>query len=182
MFHLPGAVGHSTGDSLVEPDHVNRCRELLAQRPDRVALGSGRWAAAPPLTDWRPAAADIATGWKGLDIGPATSAAFAKIIGEAGTVLWNGPMGAFEDPRFSAGTRAIAEAVAGSPAFSVVGGGDTVAAVRRFHLSDRINHLSTGGGATLEFIESGDLPGLRALRESVTGGDWPQVPSVAAGH
>jgi phosphoglycerate kinase len=108
----------------------------------------------------------VPDGWKGLDIGPGTAAEFSDLIGEARTVLWNGPMGVFEDPRFAAGTRTVAEAVASCKGFTVVGGGDSAAAVKRFGLEKEIDHVSTGGGASLEFIEQGDLPGLRALRES----------------
>ena len=96
-----------------------------------------------------------------------TASTFAEIVREAGLVLWNGPMGMFEDPRFAAGTEMLARAVAESTAFSVVGGGDTLAAVDQFHLSDGIDHLSTRGGAMLEFVEYGDLPGLQALRRSL---------------
>ena len=91
---------------------------------------------------------------------------FSDVIMEAGTVLWNGPMGGFEDPRFAAGTKTIAQAMSETSAFTFVGGGDSASAVNKFGLSDSINHVSTGGGATLELIEKGDLPGLKVLRES----------------
>jgi phosphoglycerate kinase len=106
----------------------------------------------------------IPDGWKGLDIGPETAGTYADIVTEAKTVLWNGPMGIFELAPFAAGTRTVAEAVAASRAFTVVGGGDSAAAIREFGLADQVDHVSTGGGASLEFIEQGDLPGLQALR------------------
>ncbi len=109
---------------------------------------------------------DIERGWKGLDIGPATAQLYADVVRRAGTVLWNGPMGVFEDDRFAGGTRVVAEAVASCPGFTVVGGGDSAAAIDRFGLAPRIDHLSTGGGATLELLRDGDLPGLRALRNA----------------
>ena len=103
-------------------------------------------------------------GWQGLDIGPDTVAAYAEVIRTAGTVLWNGPMGVFEDARFGAGTAGVARAVAECPGYTVVGGGDSAAAVDELGLGDRIDFISTGGGASLELLEYGDLPGLAALR------------------
>ena len=105
-------------------------------------------------------------GWRGLDIGPGSAAEFGDVVLEAGTVLWNGPMGLFEDPRFAAGTEAVARAMATSRAFTVIGGGDSAAAVAQFGLADDMDHVSTGGGASLELIEQGDLPGLAALRSA----------------
>jgi len=102
----------------------------------------------------------------GVDIGPGTAAVFTDVILDAGTVLWNGPMGVFEDPRFEAGTRAVASAMAETRAFTVVGGGDSAAAAKEFGVDTDMDHVSTGGGASLELIEQGDLPGLAALRES----------------
>jgi phosphoglycerate kinase len=109
---------------------------------------------------------DIPTGWSALDIGPATAEIFADLIASAATVLWNGPMGVFEDARFGNGTRAVADAVAQCKGFTVVGGGETAAALAHFGLAGSVDHLSTGGGASLELLRYGDLPGLRALRSS----------------
>ena len=103
---------------------------------------------------------------KGFDIGPGTAAAFSDIVMEARTVFWNGPMGMFEDARFAAGTRTLAQAMADTKAFTVVGGGDSAAALAEFRLDDEVDHVSTGGGASLELLELGDLPGLAALREA----------------
>jgi phosphoglycerate kinase len=103
----------------------------------------------------------------GLDIGPESASIFADIIGEASTVLWNGPMGVFEMEPFAAGTRTVAEAVADCHGFTVIGGGDSAAAIRQFGLAAEVDHVSTGGGAALELIEQGDLPGLAALRNRV---------------
>jgi phosphoglycerate kinase len=106
---------------------------------------------------------DVPDGWMGLDIGPRTAETYGGIIARAGTVFWNGPMGAFEVEPFAAGTRAVAQAVAETPGTTVVGGGDSVAALQRFGLAERITHLSTGGGASLELIEGRTLPGVEAL-------------------
>lgn len=159
------AQGLEVGESLVEPDHVDACRDLLAggvvRIPSDVVVAPRM--AADAETRVVPAGA-IPPGWMGLDIGPGTAADYADEIGGAGTVFWNGPMGVFEMEPFAAGTRTVAEAVADARGFTVVGGGDSAAAVRRFGVDDRIDHISTGGGASLEYLEQGDLPGLAALR------------------
>ena len=166
-FTFFAALGHSVGDSLLEEDQVDICRDLLdgGKRillpSDVVALGPG--------DDVRQLGRNIPDGWKGLDIGPGSAAEFTDEIEGARTVLWNGPMGVFEDERFAAGTRAVADAMANTKAFTVVGGGDSASALHQFGLDKEIDHLSTGGGASLEFIEQGDLPGLEALREAVRG-------------
>jgi phosphoglycerate kinase len=106
---------------------------------------------------------DVPEGWMGLDIGPRTAEGYAQVIAGAGSVFWNGPMGAFELEPFAAGTRAVAEAVAACEGTSVVGGGDSAAALTQFGLADRVTHLSTGGGAALELIEGKALPGVEVL-------------------
>ena len=123
-------------------------------------------ALAPDGRHTRQVGRTVPDGWRGMDIGPGTAAEFADEITAASTVFWNGPMGVFEDERFAAGTRAVAQAVAACRGFTVVGGGDSASAVARFGLTDRVGHLSTGGGAALELLEHGDLPGLVALREA----------------
>jgi len=167
MFTFFLAQGHSVGVSLVEPEMVDDCRRLLES--GRVHIPTDV-VVAEEITDdaeARVVRADaMPADAKGLDIGPETAEAFSAEIGAAALLLWNGPMGVFEMTPFAAGTRAVADAVARCPGFTVVGGGDSAAAVRRFGLGDRIDHVSTGGGASLEFIEQGDLPGLKALRES----------------
>jgi phosphoglycerate kinase len=164
-FTFLAAQGHRIGDSLFEPDHLAECARLLASGR-RILLPTDLTVLGPD-DQVRQVGLDVPDGWKGLDIGPGTAAEFADTIGEARTILWNGPMGVFEDPRFAAGTRAVAEAVAAAPGFTVVGGGDSAAALAEFGLSDRIDHISTGGGASLEFLEQGDLPGLAALRRGM---------------
>jgi phosphoglycerate kinase len=168
-FTFLAAQGYAVGDSLVEPDRVDHCRELLASGRIRVPTDV---VAASEMTETAETrhvgAQSIPDGWKGLDIGPETAATYADEIGGAATVLWNGPMGVFEMAPFAAGTRTVAEAVADCRGYTVVGGGDSAAAVRQMGFADRIDHVSTGGGASLELIEFGDLPGLIALR---AGGD-----------
>jgi phosphoglycerate kinase len=168
-FPFLAAQGHEVGSSLCAPDDVVLARRALdADREARASLRLPRDlvvaerlsedAAARPLEG-----VDVPAGLMGLDIGPETSATYAAIVAEAGTVFWNGPMGAFEIEQFAAGTRIVADAVAAAPGTTVVGGGDSVAALQRFGLADRVTHLSTGGGASLELIEGKTLPGVEAL-------------------
>jgi len=169
-FTLLAASGGAIGDSLVEPDRFDdvrasgeraRTRGVAIELPiDVVAAAAAEDAEARTV----PAGA-IPAGLKGLDIGPATVARFGEVIAGAKTVLWNGPMGVFEHPPFDAGTRGVALAVAAAPAFTVVGGGDSLAAVRAAGLEGSFDHLSTGGGASLEFLEGRALPGITILEE-----------------
>jgi phosphoglycerate kinase len=176
-FTFLKAQGRSIGSSLLEEDMVDTCRRLLDQHggaihlpEDLTALGEGGKLFEPDAGgSVRQAGVDLPPGWMGVDIGPGTAAAFSDVIAEAGTVLWNGPMGVFEDPRFEAGTRTIAEAIAGCRGFTVVGGGDSAAAAKQFGVDGDMDHVSTGGGASLELIEQGDLPGLEALRGGTEG-------------
>jgi phosphoglycerate kinase len=161
-FTFLAAKGYPVGSSICELDQVATCRRLLdVGKPihlpeDITGLDAdGNYATFGVRL---PEAA------RGLDIGPGTAAAFSDVIMDARTVFWNGPMGMFEDDRFAAGTRTVAEAVAHTKAFTVVGGGDSAAALARFGLADAVDHVSTGGGASLELLELGDLPGLTALR------------------
>lgn len=161
-FTFLAARGLPVGDSICELDQVATCRRLLdSGKPihlpdDIVGLDAdGNYATYGQR---------LPNGAKGLDIGPGSAAAFSDVIMEARTVFWNGPMGMFEDERFAAGTRTVARAMADTKAFTVVGGGDSAAALARFGLDDEVDHVSTGGGASLELLELGDLPGLAALR------------------
>ena len=170
-FTFLKAKGHDVGDSLLEEDMVATCARLLDSGAtihlpeDITALGGGGKLFDPEAGgEVRQAGVNLSSGWMGVDVGPYSAALFTDVILDAGTVLWNGPMGVFEDPRFEAGTRAIAEAMAETRAFTVVGGGDSAAAAKQFGVDRSVDHVSTGGGASLELIEQGDLPGLAALR------------------
>ena len=165
-FTFLAAQGYGIGDSLWEPDQVDTCKRLLAE-----TAASGKTIHLPEDLVGVDAGGNFATfgralpdGAKGFDIGPGSAAAFSDVIMDARTVFWNGPMGMFEDPRFAAGTRTVAQAMADTKAFTVVGGGDSAAALAQFRLDDEVDHVSTGGGASLELLELGDLPGLAALR------------------
>jgi phosphoglycerate kinase len=171
-FTLIAADGGAIGDSLVEPERFDEVRAARAQAAERgvavvlpvdVIAAQEMSAGSPRET----VTADrIPEGWKGLDVGPETVRVFASTIGDAKTVLWNGPMGVFELEPFAAGTLGIAQAIAASGAFSVVGGGDSLLAVRQAGLENAFDHLSTGGGASLEFLEGRALPGITILEES----------------
>ncbi len=171
-FPLLLAKGLEVGRSKVEEGTAETARAVLAAAAGatcELVLPSDVVVAAEPAAGAarHVVGADaIPSAEMGLDIGPATAAAFAERLRAAGTVFWNGPMGLFEVPDFAAGTRAVGEAVAGCPGVSVVGGGDTVSAVRSFGLADRITHVSTGGGASMEFLEGKALPGVEALLDA----------------
>jgi phosphoglycerate kinase len=160
------AQGHEVGGSLCEEEGLEPAREVLAGGSEKLRLPidlvAGREFSAD--TEVRELdGVDVPDGWMGLDVGRRSASGYAEVIRDAGTVFWNGPMGAFELEPFAAGTRAVAEAVAESGAVSVVGGGDSAAALAEFGLADRVTHLSTGGGASLELIEGKALPGVEAL-------------------
>jgi phosphoglycerate kinase len=165
------AQGHPTGASLCEEEGVEPARNALETSyaddkavlwlPTDLILGD-RFAADARRREVE--SVDVPDGWMGLDIGFDTATAYAGQIGGAGTVFWNGPMGAFELPPFAPGTQAVAQAVAGCDGTTIVGGGDSVAALHKFGLADRVDHVSTGGGASLELVEGKPLPGVEVLR------------------
>jgi phosphoglycerate kinase len=171
-FSFFRSQGVATGNSLVEDEGVELAGRVLehgAQSKGELVLPTdlviGR--SFEPNTEVRELdGVEVPDGWMGLDIGPSTAAAYADAIAKAGTVFWNGPMGAFELEPFAAGTRRIAEAIAETPAFTVVGGGDSAAALTQFGIADRIDWLSTGGGASLELMEGKELPGVEALMDT----------------
>ncbi len=166
-FTFFAAQGKPIGNSLFEPDMVDTCRDLLAK-----AETMGKTIYLPDDITGTDADGNFAQfgsrlgeGAIGYDIGPGAAAAFTDVIMDARMVFWNGPMGMFEDERFESGTRTVAQAMADTKAFTVVGGGDSAAALAQFRLDDEVDHVSTGGGASLELLENGDLPGLDALRK-----------------
>jgi phosphoglycerate kinase len=162
------AQGYPVGDSLVEDDVLDTARELLSQGGKRLRLPvdvviADRYEAEAERKVM--AMASVPDGWRILDIGPETVKSFGKVIAESQTVVWNGPMGVFEFPRFAEGTIGVARAVADSGSTSIIGGGDSVAAIQQAGLADQITHISTGGGASLEMLEGVELPGLAALQD-----------------
>ena len=170
-FTFLAAKGNSVGASLCEDDMIDTCARLLdgpktIHLPyDVTALGPGGKLMDPEAGgEVRQMGTNLPDGWTGVDIGPGSAAAFGDVIHEARTVLWNGPMGVFEDPRFGGGTGAVAHAMADTRACTVVGGGDSAAAAKLFGVEHEMDHVSTGGGASLALIEQGDLVGIKALR------------------
>jgi phosphoglycerate kinase len=171
-FSFFRAQGIPTGDSLVEEEGVELARRALEKAdssdcrmrlPVDLVIGE-RFDESAEHRELD--GVEVPDGWMGLDIGPRTAAAYAEEVGKAGTVFWNGPMGAFELAPFAAGTRAVAEAVASAPGTTVVGGGDSGAALSEFGLADQVDHLSTGGGAALELLEGKSLPGVEVLDDA----------------
>ena len=170
-FTLLAAAGADVGDSPVEPDRFEEVRAASAKARERgvqivlpVDVVAATEALAGVATSVVPADA-IPAGMKGLDVGPETVATFAQVIATAKTVFWNGPLGVFELEAFGSGTLGVADAIAGADAFTVVGGGDSLLAVKRAGLAERFDHLSTGGGASLEFLEGKALPGIEILED-----------------
>ena len=161
------AQGYGVGDSLLQADQVDTVKALLEANRDKIVLPTDFVIADAFAADaaTRVVPADqIPDGWMGLDIGPDSRAAFAEVLADAKTIFWNGPVGVFEMEAFAEGTRAVAEAIAASDAFSVVGGGDSAAAVRTLGVDENaFSHISTGGGASLEFLEGKELPGIAIL-------------------
>ncbi|HAF62811.1 MAG TPA: phosphoglycerate kinase [Anaerolineaceae bacterium] len=162
------AQGYPVGDSLVEDDVLDVARELVEQGSNKLRLPVDMVIAdkfEDDATQKTMPTGPVPDGWRILDIGPETVTAYAKEIAGAKTVVWNGPMGVFEFPNFAKGTFAIAKAVAESGAVSIIGGGDSVSAVNKSGLADKISHISTGGGASLEMLEGIELPGLAVLQD-----------------
>jgi phosphoglycerate kinase len=171
-FSFFRAQGIPTGNSLVEEEGVEPAKKALERAGSvgcdlRLPLDLVLGREFDATTERRESdGVEVPDGWMGLDVGPRTAASYAEAIGRAGTVLWNGPMGAFELEPFAAGTRTVAEAVAAAPGTTVIGGGDSVAALQQFGLGEKVDWLSTGGGASLELLEGKKLPGVEALRDA----------------
>ncbi len=168
------AAGHAVGHSLYEPELVDNARQMMSSAhraeipiPQDVVVALEVSASAPAYK--RPVDS-VDDDEMIVDIGPRTAAQYAQLLRSAGTIVWNGPVGVFEIDQFAAGTRALAEAAASSDAFSIAGGGDTLAALEKFGLSDQVSYISTGGGAFLEFLEGRTLPAVAVLEERAAGG------------
>ncbi|HEX2131996.1 MAG TPA: phosphoglycerate kinase [Actinophytocola sp.] len=169
-FTFLAAEGLGVGDSLLEAEMIDTCKRLLAAAGGKIQLPADVVMAddfSAEANTQSVLVAEMREKWKGLDIGPITAERYAAVLAEAGTVFWNGPMGVFELAPFAEGTRGVAQAIVDSSSYSVVGGGDSAAAVRALGLpEDGFSHISTGGGASLEFLEGKDLPGIEVLERS----------------
>ena len=173
-YTFKAALGGKVGDSICEPDQFQTAKDILAKAKElgvNIYLAEDAVAAdafsADANTQIVPANA-IPDGWEGLDIGPKAEAEFAKVIAESKTILWNGPVGVFEIDKFAKGSKAIAEAIVKATkngAFSLIGGGDSVACINKFGMADQVSYVSTGGGALLEYMEGIELPGVAAIRK-----------------
>lgn len=165
------ALGHKIGDSLLEADKVELAAEMMQKAKDKgvkflIPVDNKVGKEYKPDTESMVVDSDeIPDGWMGLDIGPKTQKMFADALQGAGTVIWNGPMGVSEWDNFAAGTIAVAKAIADSGAISIIGGGDSAAAIQKLGFADKMSHISTGGGASLEFLEGKELPGIAALND-----------------
>jgi phosphoglycerate kinase len=163
------AQGGRVGKSLVEPDRVDLARELMAQAGDKLVLPVDTHCGDAFQADCQKQvvpAGQIPDGYEGLDIGPQTAQLYADMVKSARTIVWNGPMGVFEMPPFDQGTRAVAQAIAESSGTSIIGGGDSAAAIAVFGLADRVSHVSTGGGASLEMLEGKKFDAVEILDEA----------------
>ena len=161
------AQGHSTGTSLLEPDYIDYAKKMLDEAGDKIVLPVDTVITEKFDNDApsKLAHGEIPDGWMGLDIGPDSIELFKKVLADAKTVVWNGPMGVFEMPNFATGTNEIAAMLADLDATTIIGGGDSVAAVNQAGLGDKMSHISTGGGASMEFLEGKELPGIVALTD-----------------
>ena len=161
------AQGHSTGTSLLEPDYIDYAKKMLDEAGDKIVLPVDTVITEKFDNDApsKLAHGEIPDGWMGLDIGPDSIELFKKVLADAKTVVWNGPMGVFEVPNFAKGTNEIAAMLADLDATTIIGGGDSVAAVNQAGLGDKMSHISTGGGASMEFLEGKELPGIVALTD-----------------
>ncbi|MEG2720965.1 MAG: phosphoglycerate kinase, partial [Oscillospiraceae bacterium] len=165
------ALGHQIGNSLLEADKVELAAEMMKQAEAKgvrflIPVDNKIGKEYKPDTDAMIVNSDeIPEGWMGLDIGPETQKIFADAVKDAGTVIWNGPMGVSEWENFASGTIAVATAIANSSAISIIGGGDSAAAIQKLGFADKMSHISTGGGASLEYLEGKELPGIAALND-----------------
>ena len=167
VYTFKAALGQTTGDSLLEPDFIDYAKKMMEKAGDKLIIPVDTVVAKAFDNDAESKVVEgsIEDGWMGLDIGPKSVKLFSDVLKTAKTVVWNGPMGVFEMPNFAKGTNAIAQVLADIDATTIIGGGDSVAAVNQAGLGDKMSHISTGGGASMEFLEGKELPGIAALTD-----------------